>query len=333
MVSLALKSRSRGYNSFEVKLNENQSLDSLTVQDLKSIIKKSTKLDSIRQRLTTADKKVLDDDRKALSDYNILDGDEITFKDLGRQISWRTVFLIEYVRPARLSILLGPLIIHPLFYFPNPLSNQIYKGPVLHSTMQKSAFAMVMAHFVKRELETILVEQKLVLLKSSINSVHRFSNATMPFRNIFKNSFHYWILSGVLLAIPIYGQNSSSYKLASTIFDSPAWLGSCLALWTYAELSNLTVHMHLRSLRPPGTKTRVLPYGYGFKLVHCPNYFFESLAWFAFTALTGSWASGLFLSVSTTQMSLWALKKSKTYKKEFGDQVPKTRKAIFPFIL
>lgn len=310
MVSLALKSRSKGFNSFEVKLNEHQSLDSFTVRDLKSIIKKNTKLDPTRQRLTTVDKKVLDDDQKPLSEYNILDGDEIIFKDLGRQISWRTVFLIEY---------LGPLIIHPLFYFPNPLSNQIYKGPVLHSTMQKSAFAMVMAHFVKRELETIFV--------------HRFSNATMPFLNIFKNSFHYWILSGVLLAIPIYGQNSSSYKLATTIFDSPAWIGSCLALWTYAELSNLTVHMHLRSLRPPGTKTRVLPYGYGFKLVHCPNYFFESLAWLSFTALTGSWASGLFLSVSTTQMTIWALKKAKNYKKDFGDQVPKTRKAIFPFIL
>ncbi|KAH9821603.1 3-oxo-5-alpha-steroid 4-dehydrogenase-domain-containing protein [Melampsora americana] len=325
MVSLALKSRSRGFNSFEVKLNEHQSFDSLTVQDLKSIIKKNIKLDLTRQRLTTVDKRVLDDDQKPLSEYNIVDGDEIIFKDLGRQISWRTVFLIEY---------LGPLIIHPLFYFPNPLSNQIYKGPVLHSTMQKSAFAMVMAHFVKRELETILkVEQKLVLLKLSFNSVHRFSNATMPFLNVFKNSFHYWILSGVLLALPIYGQNSSSYKLATTVFDSPVWLGSCLALWTYAELSNLTVHLHLRSLRPPGTKTRVLPYGYGFKLVHCPNYFFESLAWVAFTALTGSWASGLFLSVSTTQMTLWALKKAKNYRKEFGDQVPKTRKAIFPFVL
>ncbi|KAG0145771.1 hypothetical protein CROQUDRAFT_658287 [Cronartium quercuum f. sp. fusiforme G11] len=310
MVSLTLNSRSKTIKSFKADLNDSQSIDSLTVRDLKTIVKQNTRLDPLRQRLTTADKKVLDDDQKRLSDYGIQDGDEIVFKDLGPQISWKTVFLIEY---------LGPLFIHPLFYFSNPISDRIYKGPVSHSTMQTVAFGLVTAHFVKRELETVFV--------------HRFSNATMPLTNIFKNSFHYWILSGVLLALPIYGQSSSALSIKGTLFDSPLWIGSCLALWSYAELSNLTVHLHLRSLRPPGTRTRVLPYGYGFKLVHCPNYLFESLAWLAFTALTGSRAAVLFLGVSTGQMTVWAIKKAKNYRQEFGDKVPKDQKAMFPYIL
>ena len=39
----------------------------------------------------------------------------------------------------------------------------------------------------------------------------------------------------------------------------------------------------------------------------------------------------LFLIVSTRQMAIWAAKKHKAYKKEFGASYPK-RKAMFPFI-
>ena len=43
---------------------------------------------------------------------------------------------------------------------------------------------MVLLHYVKRELETAFV--------------HRFSSETMPFTNVFKNSFHYFVLFGFL---------------------------------------------------------------------------------------------------------------------------------------
>ena len=43
---------------------------------------------------------------------------------------------------------------------------------------------MVILHYLKRELETAFV--------------HRFSSETMPFTNVFKNSFHYYGLFGFL---------------------------------------------------------------------------------------------------------------------------------------
>lgn len=60
--------------------------------------------------LDAAGKKIkrLKDNSKPLSFYEIKDKDTLVFKDLGFQLSWRTVFMIEY---------LGPLIFFPLLYF------------------------------------------------------------------------------------------------------------------------------------------------------------------------------------------------------------------------
>ncbi|KAI7902955.1 3-oxo-5-alpha-steroid 4-dehydrogenase-domain-containing protein [Cokeromyces recurvatus] len=255
-----------------------------------------------RQRLTTSDKKPLETD-KTLQELGIDETTTIYFKDLGPQIGWRTVFLIEYA---------GPLFIHPIFYY---CSKWIYGNAVHHSDMQKWTYYLVLAHFLKRELETLWV--------------HRFSHGTMPFRNVFKNSAHYWLLSGVNLAFWVYGPWFGQGK--NLAIRNDVWLFGCVAVWAWAEISNLITHITLRNLRPPGTRVRAIPYGYGFDLVSCPNYFFEFVAWTAICFLTTSWSAFLFNIVATGQMYVWAIKKHKNYRKEFKEY-PRNRKAMFPFI-
>ncbi|EIN03942.1 hypothetical protein PUNSTDRAFT_116689 [Punctularia strigosozonata HHB-11173 SS5] len=276
-----------------------------TIGDVKSALaKRCPKFYKERQKISVKD------DRKALDDATRLAdvSSELAVKDLGPQISWRTVFMIEYV---------GPLIIHPLIY---NLPRIFYGGPVQHSRLQQYVYAMVLLHFLKREIETVFV--------------HRFSHATMPFRNIFKNSAHYHLLSGLLLAYSVYSPpfSAPSPYIRGTVRDDPTWLNAYAAAWLFAELSNLHTHLTLRSLRPEGTTKRAVPYGYGFDLVSCPNYFFEICAWVVITLMTGSYAAWLFLVVGTGQMALWALKKHKAYKKEFGTEYPKGRKAMIPYI-
>ena len=119
-------------------------------------------------------KKVLDE-RLTVSDQGLLDGSVISVKDLGPQVPWKTVFLIEYA---------GPILIHSLlFFFPN----WFYTVPlVTHSPLQWLALILTILHYLKREYETLFV--------------HRFSLGYMPWTNLPKNCFHYWVL-----ALPCWG--------------------------------------------------------------------------------------------------------------------------------
>ncbi|KAN0059918.1 Very-long-chain enoyl-CoA reductase [Thecaphora frezii] len=277
-----------------------------TLETLKKAISaQSPRLTPPRQRITTADKKPLLDDHQPLPSLGVRSGDTLYLKDLGPQVGWTTVFFTEYA---------GPLWIHPVVF---AASASVWRQQFVPSRMQKLALAMVLAHYAKRELETLLV--------------HRFSNGTMPLFNLFKNSFHYWILSGLLLAVGVYSPYYSQPRLQGTLQDSNLFLFSCLAVFVLAELSNAYCHLLLSWLRPPGTRVRKIPRGFAFTLVSCPNYTFEILAWIAFTVMTLNPAAAVFAAVSTAQMAVWAVKKHRAYKKEFGKEYPK-RKVLVPFV-
>lgn len=240
-------------------------------------------------------------------------------KDLGPQASWRLVYILEY---------LGPIIIFPLIYYSPQLYG--YKDPSLSvkTPTQKAALVLAVFHFIKREFETIYV--------------HRFSNATMPAFNIIKNCAHYWGLSGLSISIFIFASQSAS-AIASrnaftrVLFHTNDWsstsLAVIIALWAFAELSNLKTHIALSKLRSNGSSKYAIPYGYGFNVVACPNYFFEVLAWMAFAILVGNWLSWLFLLVGAGQMYVWAEKKNMRLKTIFGDEYKKLKRAVFiPYV-
>ncbi|KAF3989526.1 hypothetical protein FT663_01770 [Candidozyma haemuli var. vulneris] len=314
MASIAVNSRSKtikGYSS---------SLDTLLIAPIVKKISKENRLDPNRIRLTYKDangKHLPLDTSKSLMDY--FGGSELTkvvdiyAKDLGPQIAWKTVFFLEY---------LGPLVLHLLFY-------AYFAGfkQVSQSQTQVFAFIMVTLHFAKREVETI--------------AIHKFSNATMPLFNLFKNSSHYWFLSGFNLAFFVYGRNSASLASASSlekfifhVNNLPSSTNYLIfGLWAFAELSNLKTHIALSNLRKNDDKAYVIPHGYGFDLVACPNYFFEALSWIFYSILVGNWSAWVFMIVGTGQMYIWAVQKHKRYLKTFGDDYKKLRRtAMFPFI-
>lgn len=232
------------------------------------------------------------------------DGDVLYFKDLGAQISWKNVFLIEYF---------GPIAIFALLYTcPQLIYGKESIGKSWSFT-QKAGFWMVVGHYLKREFETLFI--------------HRFSNATMPFNRVFINSGHYWGTFGALVG----------YFFFHPRYTEPDYLPKnvkygLIGAFAVFQFLNFMCHKALRNLRKPGTTERGIPKGWGFGLVSCANYFWETLVWLTFSVFSGTLTSYLFLLFSFYQMSVWAKGKHRRYKKEFKDY-PKKRKAIVPFLL
>ncbi|CCF75277.1 enoyl reductase [Babesia microti strain RI] len=251
--------------------------------------------------LNSANGTLLED--KPLSSLGVKDDSTLFFKDLGVQVSWRMVFCLEYM---------GPLLIFPcLYFFPSIFypTTSVPKSPT-----QVTAFFMLILHFLKREIESLFI--------------HRFSRSTMPLTNLITNCVHYWLFCGVGIGYYIFHPYYSPNPITSNKFCQTIIVG----LFITFEFLNLMTHLTLRDLRTPGTKERNIPNGWGYQYVSCAHYLWEICCWITFSMLVQTISAYAFTILAAFIMSKWALKKHETYFKQFPSY-PKSRKAIFPFIL
>ena len=181
------------------------------------------------------------------------------------------------------------------------------------SRLQNISLVLIFLHFLKREYETVFI--------------HRFSVATMPVQNIFKNCFHYWVLGGANLAYWIYSPTAPTARPWDLRIVLPAML-----CYIYGEVLNLMTHMTLRDLRKEGGTERGIPEGMVFEWVTCPNYMFETLAWVGIALMTWSWSTVPVLAVAVVQMMRWAKKREMRYRKEFPDRYLKKKYVMLPGI-
>jgi very-long-chain enoyl-CoA reductase len=301
--TMKLQVQSRGSKKV---LGEFDVTEKTTVQEFKRLYaKKFPKYYPERQRYTIPETNKPLEEGKTLGDYGLKEGSVVLFKDLGTQIGYRTVYIIEYF---------GPLLLYPVFYLFPSLFYAATARP--HQFAQQVALLCWIVHYAKRVLESAFV--------------HRFSHGTMPlFPNLPRNCAHYW-LAGLYISYFV------NHPLFTAPSDGQVYLG--LLLFTIGEIGNLIAHVMLRNLRPEGSKDRKIPRGFLFELVSCPNYFFETLAWVGFTTLTQSVASFLFLLMGTGQMWVWGVQKHRRYKKDFDGKegrplYPRNRKVMFPFLM
>jgi len=279
-----------------------------TIEELKEAfikVKPKYYVSRVSLRLDTRGKSLGDDE--SLHSLGFDTTAKLYFKDLGPQIGWKTVFLTEYA---------GPFVLYAIFYS----RPSIIYGSTALAPMHRYAHIACMCwlfHYGKRLLET--------------QFIHRFSNGTMPLTNIFKNCSYYWIFT----CLVAYFVNHPLYTPA-TYGDKQVY--AALAGFLFCELGNFSIHVLFRNLRPAGTKERKIPMPTAdpmtklFNLVSCPNYTYEVGSWICFTILSQTLTAGLFTFAGAFQMTLWAIKKHKGYRKEFKDY-PRGRKSIFPFLI
>mmetsp|Transcript_38883 Transcript_38883/g.47085 ORF Transcript_38883/g.47085 Transcript_38883/m.47085 type:complete len:309 (+) Transcript_38883:130-1056(+) len=239
---------------------------------------------------------------KSLASYGIKSGDAITFKDLGPQIGYQTVFFWEYF---------GPLVIFPLFMV---FRKQIYGVEFEPSEVQYMANAYWVFHYFKRIAETFLV--------------HSFSHATMPIANLFRNCSYYWGFAA-----------ACSYFINHNLYTSPPLLRAQLALGLalLCQMGNLSTHLTLANLRAPGQKGYSIPRGFGFNFITCANYTFEIYGWALFNVATQSLLGLLFMTAGAGQMVIWAQAKHKRLKQLFDgkdgrEKYPRRYVILPPFI-
>lgn len=277
-----------------------------TIKSIKEKIHQSIKksLYPDRQAIKLEVKGMTLKDEETLKSLNIQNYGKLYVKDLGPQVSWKNVFLAEYA---------GPLFIY-LWVYQRPW---ILYGNQSSVPGQVATVAAVCwsVHYGKRLLETLFV--------------HRFSHGTMPLRNLFRNCAYYWLFTLYV-----------AYHINHPLYTAPCNICYLVGLGGFilCELGNLSTHLLLKNLRPPGTKVRRIPVPDGnpftllFNSVSCPNYTYEVGSWMFFTIMTKCAPAGLFAAAGCYQMTVWAISKHRNYKKEFPDY-PKGRKAIIPFVL
>jgi len=142
---------------------------------------------------------------------------------------------------------------------------------------------MVLGHYIKRVLETLFV--------------HRFSNDTMPFKNLLWNCSGYWVMFGIFVMYFFLQPTNEDYKSKDIAMS---------ILFTIFELLNLKTHLILRGLRQEGTTMRGIPCGWGFNQVSCANYWWEFCCWLSFAIYAETWGALVFLVISFMQMFVWA---------------------------
>lgn len=282
---------------------------SATVGQLKKLIckqKPSLYPERVALRLEAKGKMLADS--MQLSKLELTKGKELYFKDLGPQIGWSTVFLAEYA---------GPLFCYMITYWRPAIFYGAGASTKPYHYAVNVAAACWTFHYIKRILETLFV--------------HRFSHATMPIGNLFKNCSYYWgfaFFVGYYMNHPLY--------TPPLLKDTQIYAG--LFGFLFSELGNLSIHVALRNLRPPGTTERRIPkptsnpFTLLFNFVSCPNYTYEIAAWVSFSLMAQSLPAFLFMLGGGFQMIIWALGKHRNYRKDFPNY-PRGRKSIIPFVI
>ena len=140
----------------------------------------------------------------------------VVFKDLGTQVSYRTLFFFEY---------LGPLLLYPIFYHFPAYQFFGYKGERAIHPVQTYALYYWCFHYFKRIMETFFV--------------HRFSHATSPLSNVFRNCAYYWTF-GSYIAYYV------NHPLYTPVSDLQMKIG--FGFGVLFQICNFYCHILLRNL-------------------------------------------------------------------------------------
>jgi protein-S-isoprenylcysteine O-methyltransferase Ste14 len=108
------------------------------------------------------------------------------------------------------------------------------------------------------------------------------------------------------------------------------WLG--VALFVVGEAINLHADTVLIGLRRPGEGGYKVPQGGMYRFVTSPNYLGEIVAWTGWALATWSHAGLAFAVFTVANLAPRAWTHHRWYREKFGEDYPRDRKVLIPFV-
>jgi 3-oxo-5-alpha-steroid 4-dehydrogenase len=165
---------------------------------------------------------------------------------------------------------------------------------------------MVLAHFVKRDLEVLFL--------------HKYSGETEL--NAARMIGFMYALTALMICIVSTGTELSSWELYSGT-----------SLFVVGSVGNWYHHYLLASLRSKSSKKYVAPRGGLFQLVAAPHYLFELLAWCGIAIASQELTGYLNLLSMTMYLSARSQNQNKWNRNKFSEKEwPASRKNMVPFV-
>lgn len=201
------------------------------------------------------------------------------------------------------------LVINLAYFLPIPIIIALYILLSARTITQTVACICSIIHFLKRLIES--------------NTVNEYKqNGNVDCLTFIGMMIYYPFLSGAVMHYYIFTE-VREFNILSVM---------CTAGLVISEYGNYTCHQILMNTKKINKGNRGIPRGNLYEYVSCGHYTWEILTWLFFFGITRSLVSFLFLVFSVISMSFLAYGKHANYIKFFGDDYPKNRKRIIPFI-
>ena len=146
------------------------------------------------------------------------------------------------------------------------------------------------------------------------------------------------ILFGMIFnAANAFMQGTWIFFLSPDTLYTAAWLATPqFVIGVVIFLAGFAINLHsdhiIRNLRKPGDTAFHIPRGGMFKFVTSANYLGEVTEWVGWAIMTFSWAGLVFAVWTFANLAPRADTHRRWYVKKFGDEYPKDRMRMIPFI-